>query len=155
MKYACLGYIEDKYFADLTPKQQQEFMDACFAYDEELQKGDHMIKGKRATRMLTGVRTKLRPVYSLRSDWTRDRAGKAYKAAPGTEQSDEKVACETRAWLRQTSTRLVEKSVMKKPEREFVVEIDQKAHIGVSPESMLTIKLINSRTGRRHVSPVT
>jgi hypothetical protein len=68
MKYACLGYIEDKYFADLTPKQQQEFMDACFAYDEELQKGDHMIKGKRATRMLTGVRTKLRPVYSLRSD---------------------------------------------------------------------------------------
>jgi hypothetical protein len=44
---------------------------------------------------------------------------------------------------------------MKKPEREFVVEIDQKAHIGVSPESMLTIKLINSRTGRRHVSPVT
>jgi hypothetical protein len=21
MKYVCLGYIEDKYFADLTPKQ--------------------------------------------------------------------------------------------------------------------------------------
>jgi hypothetical protein len=34
MKYVCLGYIEDKYFADLTPKQQQEFMDACFAYDQ-------------------------------------------------------------------------------------------------------------------------
>jgi len=24
------------------PKQQQEFMDACFAYDEELQKDGHM-----------------------------------------------------------------------------------------------------------------
>lgn len=43
MKYVCLGYIEDKYFADLTPKQQQEFMDACFAYDEELQKGGHTL----------------------------------------------------------------------------------------------------------------
>ena len=62
MKYVCLGYIEDKYFADLTPKQQQEFMDACFAYDEELQKGGHMIKGKRATRMLTESATMAQPV---------------------------------------------------------------------------------------------
>ena len=37
---------------------------------------------------------------------------------------------------------------MKKPERSFVVEIDQQALLGVSPESMLTIKLINSRTGK-------
>ena len=37
---------------------------------------------------------------------------------------------------------------MKKPERSFVVEIDQKALLGVSPESMLTIKLINTRTGK-------
>jgi hypothetical protein len=37
---------------------------------------------------------------------------------------------------------------MKKPDRSFVVEIDQKAHIGVSPDSILTIKLINSRTGK-------
>ena len=29
MKYVCLGYIADKYFADLTPKQQQEFMEPC------------------------------------------------------------------------------------------------------------------------------
>ena len=43
MKYVCLGYIEDKYFADLTPKQQREFRDACFAYDEELQKGGHTL----------------------------------------------------------------------------------------------------------------
>jgi hypothetical protein len=37
---------------------------------------------------------------------------------------------------------------MKKPERSFVVEIDQKALLGVSPESVLSIKLINTRTGK-------
>jgi hypothetical protein len=37
---------------------------------------------------------------------------------------------------------------MKKPERSFVVEIDQKALLGVSPESVLSIKLINTRTGQ-------
>ncbi|MBC3764637.1 YciI family protein [Neptunicella marina] len=46
MKYICLGYIEDKYFEDLTEKQQQDFMDSCFAYDEELQKNGHMIGGE-------------------------------------------------------------------------------------------------------------
>jgi len=46
MKYICLGYIEDKHFSELTEKEQQQFMDACFAYDEELQKGGHMIGGE-------------------------------------------------------------------------------------------------------------
>lgn len=46
MKYICLGYIEDKYFSQLTEKEQQEFMDACFVYDEELQKNGHMTGGE-------------------------------------------------------------------------------------------------------------
>jgi hypothetical protein len=37
---------------------------------------------------------------------------------------------------------------MKKPERSFVVEIDQKALLGVSPESVLSINLIPNRTGK-------
>jgi hypothetical protein len=37
---------------------------------------------------------------------------------------------------------------MKKPERSFLVEIDQQAFLGVSPESVLSIKLINNRTGK-------
>ena len=37
---------------------------------------------------------------------------------------------------------------MKKPERSFVVEIEQTAHLGVSPESMLSIRLIPTRTGK-------
>lgn len=46
MKYICLGYIEDKYFGQLTEKEQCDFMDACFVYDEELQKNGHMIGGE-------------------------------------------------------------------------------------------------------------
>lgn len=46
MKYICLGYIEDKYFGQLSPKEQEDFMDACFVYDEELQKNGHMIGGE-------------------------------------------------------------------------------------------------------------
>ena len=46
MKYICLGYIEDKYFGQLSEAEQRDFMDACFAYDEELQKSGHMIGGE-------------------------------------------------------------------------------------------------------------
>jgi hypothetical protein len=46
MKYICLGYIEDKYFSQLSEKEQRDFMDACFSYDEELQKNGHMIGGE-------------------------------------------------------------------------------------------------------------
>jgi len=46
VKYICLGYIEDKYFGQLSEKEQRDFMDACFVYDEELQKNGHMIGGE-------------------------------------------------------------------------------------------------------------
>ena len=46
MKYICLGYIENKYFSQLSDKEQQDFMDACFVYDEQLQKNGHMIGGE-------------------------------------------------------------------------------------------------------------
>lgn len=46
MKYICLGYIEDKYFSQLSEPEQQAFMDACFTYDEELQKNGHMLGGE-------------------------------------------------------------------------------------------------------------
>lgn len=46
MKYICLGYIEEKYFGALSADEQRQFMDACFAYDEELQKNGHMIGGE-------------------------------------------------------------------------------------------------------------
>lgn len=46
MKYICLGYIEDKYFSQLSEKERHDFMDACFAYDEKLRKNGHMIDGE-------------------------------------------------------------------------------------------------------------
>ncbi len=46
MKYICLGYIEDKHFGQLTEKEQHDFMDTCFIYDEELQKSGHWIGGE-------------------------------------------------------------------------------------------------------------
>lgn len=46
MKYVCLGYIEDRYFGSLSEKEQRDFMDACFEYDEELRKTGHMIGGE-------------------------------------------------------------------------------------------------------------
>lgn len=46
MKYICLGYIEDKYFGQMSEKEQNDFMDACFIYDEELQKNGHMVGGE-------------------------------------------------------------------------------------------------------------
>ena len=46
MKYICLGYIEDKYFGELSEKEQRAFMDACFEYDEELQRSGHMVGGE-------------------------------------------------------------------------------------------------------------
>ncbi|HKJ50565.1 MAG TPA: YciI family protein [Gammaproteobacteria bacterium] len=46
MKYICLGYIEDKHFGQLSEPERQAFMDACFVYDEELQKNGHMIGGE-------------------------------------------------------------------------------------------------------------
>lgn len=46
MKYICLGYIEDKHFGQLAENEQRDFMDACFVYDEELQKNGHWISGE-------------------------------------------------------------------------------------------------------------
>jgi hypothetical protein len=60
MKYICLGYIEDRYFDQLSPKEQQDFMDACFVYDEELQKNGHMIGGEALQPVSTATTVRFR-----------------------------------------------------------------------------------------------
>ena len=55
MKYICLGYIEDKYFGELTEKQQHDFMDACLAYDEELHKNGHWLGGEALQHVTTAT----------------------------------------------------------------------------------------------------
>src|SRR4051794_11904490 len=68
MKYVCLGYIEDKYFGALTPSQQQDFMDACFAYDEELQRKGHFVGGEALQPVNTATTVRERNGKSLITD---------------------------------------------------------------------------------------
>jgi hypothetical protein len=46
MKFVCLGYYDDKQFGTLAEKEQNAFMDECFAYDDVLRKGGHFAGGE-------------------------------------------------------------------------------------------------------------
>lgn len=46
MKYVCLGFIDEKKFAELPPEVTQGLMEECFAYDDELRRGGHFIGGE-------------------------------------------------------------------------------------------------------------
>ena len=46
MKFICLGYMEENKWDKMPEPERNAFMDACFAYDEELQKNGHIIGGE-------------------------------------------------------------------------------------------------------------
>jgi len=46
MKYVCLGFIDEKKYADVPPADWQRMMEECFAYDNELRRGGHFIGGE-------------------------------------------------------------------------------------------------------------
>ena len=46
MKYMCLGYYDEKAWGALSEAERNTFMDDCFAYDDVLRKGRHMIGGE-------------------------------------------------------------------------------------------------------------
>ena len=46
MKFMCLGYFDEKEFAALSDAERNTFMDDCFAYDDVLRKGGHMVGGE-------------------------------------------------------------------------------------------------------------
>ena len=68
MKYICLGYIEDKLFYGLSEKQQRDFMDACFTYDEELQRKGHMKGGEALQPASTATTVRVRNGKSVITD---------------------------------------------------------------------------------------
>ena len=68
MKYICLGYIEDKYFVGLTPAEQEKFMDACIAYDEELQRKGHFLGGEALQHVSTATTVRVRNGQSAITD---------------------------------------------------------------------------------------
>jgi hypothetical protein len=46
MKFICLGYYDESKWAGMSEKEQKALMDACFAYDDELRRGDHILGGE-------------------------------------------------------------------------------------------------------------
>ena len=46
MKYVCLGYFDEKSWEALPEGERNALMDACFAYDDELRKGGHIVGGE-------------------------------------------------------------------------------------------------------------
>jgi hypothetical protein len=46
MKFICLGYMEEQNWDSMSETEQNNFVDACFAYDEELQQKGHIIGGE-------------------------------------------------------------------------------------------------------------
>jgi hypothetical protein len=46
MKYVCLGFIDEKKFAEIPEADAQRMMEECFTYDDELRRGGHFLGGE-------------------------------------------------------------------------------------------------------------
>ena len=46
MKFVCLGYFNEKEWEAMSEDARNAFMDNCFAYDEVLKKGGHVLGGE-------------------------------------------------------------------------------------------------------------
>ena len=46
MKYVCLGYIEESKWDTLSKEEQEAMIQECFAYDDELKKNGHFVRGE-------------------------------------------------------------------------------------------------------------
>lgn len=46
MKFVCLGYIEENKWDTLFKDEQQTMIKECFAYDDELKRNGHFVRGE-------------------------------------------------------------------------------------------------------------
>ena len=46
MKYACLGYMDEKKWEQMSESERNAFVDECFAYDEVLRRNGHFAGGE-------------------------------------------------------------------------------------------------------------
>lgn len=46
MKFICMGYYDESSMAGKTEAEMAAFMEECFAYDDELRRGGHFLKGE-------------------------------------------------------------------------------------------------------------
>lgn len=49
MRFVCLGYFDEGIWEAMSESERTAFIDACFAYDEELQRAKHMVGGEGLT----------------------------------------------------------------------------------------------------------
>ena len=46
MKFICLGFMDEINWNEMSEIERQSFMDKCFAYDDELRRGGHFLRGE-------------------------------------------------------------------------------------------------------------
>ncbi|HEY2882906.1 MAG TPA: YciI family protein, partial [Pirellulales bacterium] len=46
MKFICLGFIDEAKFAKVPQAEAQRMMEECFAYDDVLRRGGHILGGE-------------------------------------------------------------------------------------------------------------
>ena len=46
MKFVCLGYYDETQWNQLSAAEQATLMENCFAYDDELRRGGHILGGE-------------------------------------------------------------------------------------------------------------
>jgi hypothetical protein len=46
MKYLCLGYFEESKWDTMSKQEQEAMIEECFAYDDELRKNGHFVRGE-------------------------------------------------------------------------------------------------------------
>lgn len=46
MKFVCFGYLDVQAWGKKSQREQEDAMDACFSYDETLQKNGHWVHGE-------------------------------------------------------------------------------------------------------------
>jgi hypothetical protein len=60
MKYVCLGFIDEKKFAQLPPEEAKRKMEECFDYDDELRRGGHFLGGGALDSVRTAVTLRMK-----------------------------------------------------------------------------------------------
>lgn len=46
MKFICLGYFDESQWNTLSQSEQEQFMESCMSYDDELRRGGHFLGGE-------------------------------------------------------------------------------------------------------------
>lgn len=60
MKFICLGYADESKWNRMTETERTEWMEECFAYDDELRRGGHFTGGEALQSSDAGVTLRMR-----------------------------------------------------------------------------------------------